>query len=92
MASCPQRSAPRNGPKVQHQNHVAMDHRQAEFQAAPLQLTGKIYGCEVSILINTSATESFVDPSVVAKLPIKDGHMDKPWLVEYGNQTKRQAK
>ena len=59
-------NAPRNGPKVQHQIHEAMDHRQAKFQATPLQLTGKLYGCEVSILINTNSRESFVDPSVVS--------------------------
>ena len=68
-----------------------MDHRQAEFEATPLQLTGKLYGCKVSILIDTSATESFVGPSVVAKIPIKAGYMEKPWIVEYGKRTKRRV-
>ena len=91
VARWPQRSAARNGPRVQHQIHATVDHRQAEFQEAPLQLTRKLYNCEVSILIDTSAIESFVDPSGVAKIPIKVGYMEKPQIVEYGNQTEHQV-
>ena len=54
-------------------------------------MTGKLFGCEVSILIDTGATESFVDPSVVAKLPIRAGYMENPWLVEYGNRIERRV-
>ncbi|XP_059072376.1 uncharacterized protein LOC131873566 [Cryptomeria japonica] len=72
-----------------HQIHVIVDNRQADFKASPIQLDGKLFGHAVSILINTSATECFVDPRVVSKLNVKPGYVSKPWNVQYGNQAER---
>ncbi|XP_059073184.1 uncharacterized protein LOC131874001 [Cryptomeria japonica] len=74
-----------------HQIHAAVDNRQVDFQASPIQLDGKLFGHAVSILIDTGATECFVDPRVVSKLNVKPSYMSKPWNVQYGNWAERRV-
>ena len=49
-------------------------------------MTGTLFGHPVSIFIDTGAIECFVDPKIVAKIPIMASFMAKPWTLEYGNR------
>ncbi|XP_057851716.1 uncharacterized protein LOC131061877 [Cryptomeria japonica] len=73
----------------QHQIHTMVDNCQADFQASPIQMTGKLFGQSVSILIDTKATECFTNPKVVSRLSIRPGCMSNAWMVQYGNRAKQ---
>ena len=70
----------------QHHIHAVVDHRQVEYQATPIQMTGTLFGYFVSLFIDTGAIECFIDPKMVAKLPIRAGFMAEPWTIEYGKR------
>lgn len=75
----------------QHHIHAAVDNCQADYQATPIQLSGKNFGCSISILIDTGATDSFVDPNVVSKLSVRPSYMENSWKVQYGNRVERKV-
>ena len=77
VVKCQQRVDKKDSP-LQHHIHATVDHRQVEYQATPIQMTGTLFGHPVSILIDTSATECFVDPKIVAKIPVRVGFMAEP--------------
>ena len=87
---CPQQYDRKEIPS-KHHIHVAVDHPQVDLQATPIQLTSTLFGITISILVDTSATECFIDPKVVARLTIRAGFMAKPWSVEYGKRQVEQC-
>lgn len=54
-------------------------------------MTGTLFGYPVSILIDTGATECFIDPKIAAMICVRDGFMAKCWTVEYGNRDEHRA-
>ena len=54
-------------------------------------MTSTLFGITISILVDIGATKCFVDPNVVARLPIRVGFMAEPWTIEYGNRVERQV-
>ena len=53
-----------------------------------MEVLGKLYGKNISILIDIGATEIFINPKILSRFPKRTGYMGKPWTVEYANQTK----
>lgn len=48
-------------------------------------MTGTLFGYHVSILIDIGATKHYVDPKIVAKIPVRVTFMVEPWIIKYGN-------
>ncbi|XP_057856757.2 uncharacterized protein LOC131066084 [Cryptomeria japonica] len=90
-----QRSTTQRGRNQQgaslHLIHTTVDNCQADFQASPIQVTSKLFGHSVSILIDTGANECFIDPKIVSRLSIRPGYMSHAWMVQYGNQAKKRV-
>ena len=57
-------NATRGMPRI----YAALDHRQAEHQSHMIEVEGMIHNQSISILIDSGASCSYVDPSLVEKL------------------------
>ena len=57
----------------------------------PKQMTTILFGYPISILIDTGATKCFVDPKIIAKIPIRVGFMAKLSTIKFDNKAKHRV-
>jgi len=71
--------------------YATLDHRQAEHQSHIIEVEGMIHNQNISILIDSRANHSYIDPSVVKKLHLKRCKHDHSWTVQLATGTKRKV-
>jgi hypothetical protein len=71
--------------------YVALDNKQAEFQSHMIEVEGMINNHAFTILIDSGASHSYVDPRVVESLQLSRSKHEKSWLVQLATGTKRKV-
>jgi hypothetical protein len=61
--------------------YVALDNKQAEYQSHMIEVEGMINNHAFTILIDSGASHSYVDPRVVESLQLSRSKHGKSWLV-----------
>jgi hypothetical protein len=69
--------------------YAALDNKQAEFQSHMIEVEGMINNQPFTILINSGASHSYIDPRVVESLHLSRSKHEKSWLVQLATGTKR---
>jgi hypothetical protein len=69
--------------------YAALDKNKEEFQSHMIEVEGMINNRPFSILINSGAIHSHVDPRVVESLHLSRSKHEKSWLVQLATGTKR---
>jgi hypothetical protein len=67
----------RNVPSI----YVALDNKQAEYQSHMIEVEGMINNQTISILIDSGASHSYIDPKMVEILHFPRIKHGKSWLV-----------
>jgi hypothetical protein len=75
----------RNVPRI----CTALDNKQDEFQSYMIEVEGKINDQPISILIDSGASHSYLDPKMVEKFQLPISKLGKPWLVQLAIGEKR---
>jgi hypothetical protein len=60
-----------------HQIHVAMNHHQEKHQSTMLETSGTITNPTLSILIDPSATKSFIFGTTLERIKVKEIKQDE---------------
>jgi hypothetical protein len=61
--------------------YASLDNKQAEFQSHMIELEGMIYNHAFTILIDSRASHSYIDPKMVESLHFPRNNNRKYWLV-----------
>jgi hypothetical protein len=71
--------------------YAALDNKQAKFQSHMIDVEGMINNQPFSILIDSGASHSYVDPKVVESLHLSRSKNKKCWLVQLSTGTERKV-
>ena len=71
--------------------YAALDNRQADHQANMIEIGGMINKQTISILIDSGASHSYIDPSLIERLHLTRNKHDHPWMVQLATGTKRKV-
>jgi hypothetical protein len=71
--------------------YVALDKKQAEFQAHMMEVEGMINNQPFIILIDSGTSHSYIDPRVVESLHLIRSKHEKSWLVQLATGPKRKV-
>ena len=74
-----------------HQINATIDGRQDDHESSVVEIGGKILYTQISILIDSGATLSYITPDVVESNKLKKQKHEKPWLVQLATGTKRKV-
>jgi predicted aspartyl protease len=77
--------------RIMHQINAVVDGQQADHQSAVVEIEGKIHNTRISILIDPSATLSYITLGVTKSNKLKRIKHTKPWLVQLATGTKRKV-
>jgi hypothetical protein len=77
----------RNVPRI----YVALDNKQAEYQSHMIEVEGMINNQTISILIDSGAIHSYIDPKMVESLHFPRRKHGKSWLVQLATGGKRKV-
>jgi hypothetical protein len=69
--------------------YAALDNKQAKFQSHMIEVEGMINNRPFSILIDSGASHSYIDPRVVESLHFSRRKHENFWLVQFTTRTKR---
>jgi predicted aspartyl protease len=69
--------------------YVALNDRQVEYRSNMIKVEGKIINQHVSILIDSGASHSYIDPNIVNRLHLEKIKLGKSSLVQLATGTKR---
>jgi hypothetical protein len=61
--------------------YAALDNKQAEYQSHMIEVEGMINNQTITILIDSGASHSYIDPRMVESLHFPRGKHGKYWLV-----------
>ena len=64
-----------------HQINATIDGRQDDHESSVVEIGGKILYTQISILIDSGATLSYITPDVVELNKLKKQKHEKSWLV-----------
>jgi hypothetical protein len=70
--------------------YAALDNKQAEFQSHMIEVEGMINN-RLTVLIDSGASHSYIDPRVVEGLHLSRSKHEKSWLVQLATGTKRKV-
>jgi hypothetical protein len=62
--------------------YVSLDNKQVEYQSHMIEVEGMINNHDFTILIDSRASHSYIDPRVVESLQLKRRKQGKYWLVQ----------
>jgi hypothetical protein len=62
--------------------YAALDNKQVEFQSHMIEVEGKINDQSISILIDSRASHSYIDPKLVERFHFPRRKLGKSWLVQ----------
>jgi predicted aspartyl protease len=71
--------------------YAALDNKQAEYQSHMIEVEGMINNHAFTILIDSGASHSYIDPRVVESLQLSRSKHEKSWLVQLATGTKRKV-
>ena len=71
-------NAARGTPRI----YAALDHRQADHQSNMIEVEGMICNQSISILIDSGASHSYIDPKLVERLRLEKHKHDHSWTVQ----------
>jgi hypothetical protein len=71
--------------------YAALDNKQVEFQSHMIEIEGMINNQPFTILIDSGASHSYIDPRVVESLHLSRRKHEKSWLVQLAIGTKRKV-
>jgi hypothetical protein len=71
--------------------YAALDNKQDEFQSHMIEVEGMINNHAFTILIDSGASHSYIDPRVVESLQLSRSKHGKSWLVQLATGTKRKV-
>jgi hypothetical protein len=71
--------------------YAALDNKQAEYQSHMIEVEGMINNHAFTILIDSGASHSYIDPRVVESLQLSRRKHGKSWLVQLATGTKRKV-
>jgi hypothetical protein len=71
--------------------YATLDNKQAEFQSHMIEVEGMIKNQPFTILIDSGANHSYIDPRVVESLQFSRSKHEKSWLVQLATGTKRKV-
>jgi len=74
----PVENAARGMPRI----YAALDHRQADHQSNMIEVEGMINKQSISILVDSGASHSYIDPSLVESLHLERSKHDHAWTVQ----------
>ena len=61
--------------------YLALDNNQDEYQSDMIEVEGMINNQTISILIDSGASHSYIDPKMVESLQLPRNKHGKSWLV-----------
>ena len=71
--------------------YAALDNKQFEYHSHMIEVEGMINNQPFTILIDSGAIHSYVDPRVVESLQFPRSKHEKYWLVQLATRTKRKV-
>jgi predicted aspartyl protease len=71
--------------------YAALDNKQDEYQSHMIEVEGMINNHAFTILIDSGASHSYIDPRVVESLQFSRRKHEKSWLVQLATGTKRKV-
>jgi hypothetical protein len=71
--------------------YAALDNKQAEFQSHMIEVEGMINNHAFTILIDSGASHSYIDPKMVESLHFPRNKHGKSWLVQLATGAKRKV-
>jgi hypothetical protein len=71
--------------------YAALDNKHVEFQSHMIEVEGMINNHSFTILIDSGAIHSYIDPKVVEILKFPRIKHEKSWLVQLATGTKRKV-
>jgi hypothetical protein len=77
----------RNVPRI----YAALDNKQAEYQSHMIEVEGMINNQTITILIDSRASHSYIDPKMVESLHFPRNKHGKYWLVQLATGAKRKV-
>jgi hypothetical protein len=69
--------------------YASLDNKQVEFQSHMIEVEGKINDQPISILIDSGASHSYIDPKLVERFHLTRSKLGKSWLVQLAIGAKR---
>jgi predicted aspartyl protease len=61
--------------------YASLDNKQDEFQSHMIEVEGKINDQPISILIDSGASHSYLDPNMMEEFQLSRSKLGKYWLV-----------
>jgi hypothetical protein len=71
--------------------YVALDNKKDEFQSYMIEVEGMINNQPFTILVDSGASHSYIDPRVVESLHLIRSKHEKSWVVQLATETKRKV-
>jgi hypothetical protein len=71
--------------------YAALDNKEDEFQSHMIEVEGMIKNQPFTILIDSRASHSYIDPRVVESFHLLRSKHEKSWLVQLATRTKRKV-
>jgi hypothetical protein len=71
--------------------YAALDNKQVEYQSHMIEVEGMIKNQPFTILVDSGASHSYIDPRVVENLCLIRSKHEKSWLVQLATGTKRKV-
>jgi hypothetical protein len=71
--------------------YAALDNKQAKYQSHMIEVEGMINNQTISILIDSGASHSYIDPKMVESLHLPRRKHGKSWLVQLAIGAKRKV-
>jgi hypothetical protein len=71
--------------------YAVLDNKQAEYQLHMIEVEGMINNQPFTILVDSGASHSYIDPRVVESLHLIKSKHEKSWLVQLATGTKRKV-
>jgi hypothetical protein len=62
--------------------YTSLDNNQVEFQSHTIEVEGKITNQPINILIDSGASDIYLDPKMVEIFQFSRSNLGKPWLVK----------
>jgi hypothetical protein len=72
--------------------YASLDDRQEEYQSNMIEVEGKIINQSVAILIDSGASNCYIDPKIVDRLHLEKSNLGKSSLVHLATGTKRRIR
>jgi hypothetical protein len=71
--------------------YAALDNKQVEFQSHIIEVEGMLNNHAFTILIDSRASRSYIDPKMVKSFHLPRNKHGKSWLVQLATGSKRKA-